>query len=414
MPRNPRYVGGVVRFAAAIAALMLLSVRSAEPAEISSAAAVREDRAAREGSAMTAVATPSFAGVYDTLAADHELRAAVRLVPRGEPLADPTAAVSFIRSHLETWAVTPAALAAALDVRSNVVETLLKSPECIADGPRHTLLRDAESWCRGDARERDLLRARIIPTAVTRLVAGIARTVRATRTVGLVTGSSGLGKSHALEALRGELSGGVTIVRADTDSRCAKGILRAVGVAAGGPAPAAWSVSRTLDELAGGCNVFHGGLLAIDEAHLLSVWALEAVRALFDQAEIGLLLIGTAALGRNIDPQTDPLCGPLVSRVGLRLDLDAELLAPGPDGRPRPWIGGDAVKAILARHVPAALDREALAVLTETANRAPGHLRAAVNAAKVGSVLRRRGDDDGATIRGDAVRAALRLGGVKT
>jgi hypothetical protein len=299
-----------------------------------------------------AIANPSFASVCDGLAADHDLRAAVRLVPCGEPLPDPAA------------------------------------PDAHARAPSQ---------------------ARAIATPVTRLISSIARVARETRTIALVTGSSGLGKSHAIEALRGELPGGVTIVRADTDSRCAKGILRAVGAAAGGPAPAAWSVSRTLDELAGGVNVFYGALLVIDEAHLLSMSALEAVRALFDQAEIGVLLIGTAALGRNIDPQTDPLCGPLVARVALRLDLDTELLAPGPDGRPRPWIDTATVKAIVARHVTAALDREALALLTETANAAPGHLRTTVSSAKVGSVLRRRGGDDGGMICGEHVRAALQL-----
>jgi len=361
----------------------------------------------------------TFAAAWDVAHESDELRQAVRLVPAGEAVGDQSQTVAFIRGHLERYGVTPAALAKVLDVKVGVVSLLLNDPERIPESPRATLLRDAERWCAADAHERELRRARIIPTAVTRLVGGIARAVRETKTVGLIVGGSGLGKSHALEAVRAALPGQTIIVRADPDARGAKGLLRAIGTAAhAGPAATLMpSVKAGIEAVRGSA-----GLLVIDEAHLVSVLALEAARAIFDQVDVGLLLVGTSALRRTLNPAADPLVGPLCSRVALRVDLDAELLAPGRDGRPH-WIDAATVRAIIERHVAQPIDAGGMARLAEAANSRAGHLRTAVNAAKVARVLAHlpaaaqgqrptAADEQTLTISGAHVAAALRMGGV--
>ena len=349
-----------------------------------------------------------FVSTFDGLQETRRTREAVRLVPAGEPLADAGAAVGFIRGHCEQWGVAAAALAKALDVRPSVIQTLLESPATIPDGPRHTLLRDAEAWCRADAHARELRRGRYVPTSVTRLVAGVARMVRATHTIGLTVGAPGLGKSHALAAIQAELPGSVVAVRSDPDSRGARGLLHAIGLAAGGGAGGAVCATVKAGIQAARQS---NGLLVIDEAQLLSASALEAARAVFDGADVGLLLIGTTALQRAVDVRSDPLCGPLVARIALRCDLDAELLRGGIGGQPRPWLDAATLRASVARHVAGELDADACAKLLDVANFDPSHLRRAVNAAKIAAVLAGRGQGGGDTIRGQDVETALRMGG---
>lgn len=349
----------------------------------------------------------SFVDAWSVAHGESEVRQAVRLVPAGPQVDDPGAAVACIRGHLESYGVTPATLARALDVKPGVVTLLLDNAERIPAGPRHTLLRDAERWCRADAHERELRRARFVPTAVTRLTLGIARAVRDTRTIGLLFGGAGLGKSHALNVVRAELPGETIIVRADPDSRSAKGLLRAIG-GAGAAGPAA----TLMPSVKAGIQAVRqsNGLLILDEAHLLAPFALEAARAIFDQADVGLLLVGTAGLRRTLNPVTDPLVGPLVSRIALRVDLDAELLGPRPGGRGvEPWIDAATLRAILARHVTVTLDADAIGKLLEAANTSGGHLRTALNAARVAGFLARRAKPAREVVGGEDVAAALRM-----
>jgi len=372
-------------------------------------AADRDARGALERLQMSATAT--FASAWAEVHESDELRQAVRLVPAGEPVGESDGVLARIRAHLERYGVTPATLAKVLDVKPAVVTLLLNDPDRIPAGPRATLLRDGERWCAADAHERELRRARIIPTAVTRLVGGIARAVRETKTIGLIVGTSGLGKSHALDAVRAELPGQTIIVRASPDGRGVRGLLRAIGTAANaGPA------ATLMPSVKAGIQCVRGsaGLLAIDEAHLVSVLALEAARAIFDQADVGLLLVGTSALRRTLNPAADPMIGPLCSRVALRVDLDAELLAPGRDGRPRPWIDAATVKAIIERHVSVRIEGAGMVRLVRAANFSAGRLRAAVNGARIASYLvgRRGGGADLAVSEAD-IAAALEMGQIE-
>jgi DNA transposition AAA+ family ATPase len=356
--------------------------------------------------------TTTFATAWDAVDQDKQVREVVRsltvAVPISEPVGDQEGVLARIREHLERYGIAPATLAKELDVKVGVVTLLLNDPERIPAGPRATLLRDAEAWCGADAHERELRAARIIPTAVTRLVGGIARAVRETKTVGLVFGGCGLGKSHALDAVRAGLPGQTIIARADPAGRGVKGLLRAIGAAtkAGPAATMMPSVKAAIEAVRGS-----GGLLIIDEAQLLPAMSAAAAQAIFDGGDVGLLLVGTTALRRTLNPAADPLVGPLCSRVALRVDLDAELLGPGRNGQGRQWIDGPTVAAIVGRHMPQPIDAGGMNRLVEAANFRAGHLRTAVNAARVAAFLARRRDKSAeAAVTDDDVALALRMG----
>jgi len=104
----------------------------------------------------------------------------------------------------------------------------------------------------------------------------------------------------------------------------------------------------------------------------------------------------------------------LCSRVALRVDLDAELLAPGRDGRPRPWIDAATVKAIIERHVSVRIEGAGMVRLVRAANFSAGRLRAAVNGARIASYLvgRRGGGADLAVSEAD-IAAALEMGQIE-
>jgi len=369
-------------------------------------AADTDARGALERLQMTASTT--FAAAWDATAQENEARRGVRLVPAGDAVPDQDRMLAAIREHVERHAISAATLARALGVKSSVVAMLLADVNKIPPGPRHTLLRDAERWCAGDARERALRQARFIPTPATRLVRGLVRVVAETRVGGVIVGGPGLGKSYGLDAAAAELPGKVVILRADTDSRGGKGLLRAVASAVGlpiGETLAAKVAAQVLREAA--------SVIAIDEAQLLTTSALEALRTVFDLSGTGLVLCATS-LGRALDTQREPLLAPLVSRFGVRLDLDAELLKPGPDGRARPWIDAATVKAIIERHVSVRIEGAGMVRLVRAANFSAGRLRAAVNGARIASYLagRRGGGAELAVSEAD-IAAALEMGQIE-
>jgi hypothetical protein len=405
LTRTLALVAGLIPLCGAVG-----SARLAEPAGALCAVPIRDGRAALEVRAMTATVTidPSFAGAFAGAAERNELAAAVRLIPRSKPLDDEAAVLARVREHVGRYGCLPA-LAKAIELKPAHLELLLSEPAKFAPGSRASLLRDAAAWCAADARERESQRADYVPTAVTRLMVELAAIARATHTVGLVTGSPGLGKTAALQAVAAELPGRTLIVRADPRSRGARGILAAIGGAAvasnGRPAEPSIKAGIVAARRS-------NGLVCLDEAHLLSVSGLEAIRAVFDQSECGVVLIGTRGLRRTLGGDGDPLVGPLISRIALRLDLDAELLTPGPDGEIGRWIDGDGVRAIVGRSVPVKPDAAALAKLVELANFHDGHLRTAVNAARVAAcIAQRQSGGELAALTAGHIGVALQLAG---
>lgn len=355
-----------------------------------------------QGASRMAAVEPTFVGAFDDLQRTHEVRESVRLVRDGAAVEDEGTAIAGIRKHLDDNGIDPTRLAAALDVRPNVVRTLFESPATIPAGPRFALIRDAQRWCKADAEQREARKSRFVQTAATRIVCNMARLVRDVRVIGLVTGGPGFGKSHAAQVAAAELPGETIVVRCDTDSRSAKGILRAVGFAgaAGFDGASVPSVKHGIEAAKRG-----NGLLIVDEAQMLGVNALEALRAVFDQAGVGVLLLGTTQLGRTLHTDGDALSGPLVSRIALRVDLDDELAGD--------WIDAPTLREILRRAGVDDLEPAAAAALLKIANEHGSRLRAAIDAARVAHALARARDrwQESVRVRADDIVAARRMRG---
>jgi hypothetical protein len=410
--RIPRFAVLFAGFAALLCGAAASGARLAEPAGAFNAVPLTEGRAACEVRAMSATLAvePGFVSAFAEAAERNEVRRVARLIPAGKPLDDraETEILAKVREHVGRYE-NLAGLAKALELKPLHAEVFLREPSKWAAASRATLIRRAGEWCQADARQRELQAAGYVGTAVTRLVVSLAAAARDTHTIGLVTGGAGLGKTAALAAVAAQLPGCTIIVRADPRSRGARGILSAIGGAAAssngrGAEP---TVKRGIDAVRSS-----NGLLIVDEAHLLSVSAMEAVRAIFDQSECGVVLIGTSALSRTLRGDADPLVGPLVSRIALRVELDVELLTPGPTGRMQPWVDAETVAAIVGQRVGADLSAEALASLVEVANRADGHLRTAVNLAKLAAYIARRGGaEESPAVTAEHLGTARRLGG---
>lgn len=130
-----------------------------------------------------------------------------------------------------------------------------------------------------------------------------------------------------------------------------------------------------------------GALLMVDEAHFLTPMALEQLRSVHDQAEVGVVLLGNATVNARLEGDGRSVqYAQLTSRVGMRLsrskpeagDVDAMLDAHGIDGEAerkqlrqiarRPGALRVMIKAIRLGQLLAAQERVPLAV---------GHIRAA-------------------------------------
>ncbi len=371
-------------------------------------AADRDGRGALERPSMTA--STAFPAAWDIAHESNELREAVRLMPASSTPkgVDEGAVIKRLAAHLKRWDCA-AALARSVECKPAVIDCLLRSPERIPVAQRATLLDRAESWMRADARRRALAQADVVPTAIVRSVVGIARLVANTRTVGLVSGPPGCGKSAAVGTVQAALSGVVSFC-ADCDGRGARGALRAVATASAGtmPLPPRVTVKSAMALLRETVK-----LVVVDEAQGISVAGLEALRAaVVDGAGCGLLLLGTTAMTRAVDDRADALLGPLVSRIGLRCDLGEQVVYARRDAGG--WLAADELNTILTKRGIGAIEPAGARRLLGVANTARGLIRRACNAARVGACLAiRRGGGADAVISETDVVAAMRLGGLE-
>lgn len=151
----------------------------------------------------------------------------------------------------------------------------------------------------------------------------------AERELGVLIGRPGVGKTTAVLAFREE--GGMLYLRATSSMRNPRSLMLALAEKLG--------ISR----LAHGNNPYllhrdvrsglaqkirYEGLrlIVVDEAQYLRVGALEALRDLFDEVEIGIVLVGNHALGDFLErakASGDYEMGPLLSRVFSSTEIEA-------------------------------------------------------------------------------------------
>jgi DNA transposition AAA+ family ATPase len=131
--------------------------------------------------------------------------------------------------------------------------------------------------------------------------------------IAMIAGDAGVGKTAAVNAYQRQ-NNNVWLVTARPAMRSPTAILtriaKELGVRERGAGLDEAIIERLTDT---------GGLLIVDEAHHLSIQALEELRTLHDLAEIGLAIVGNAPLNDKIDGLgRSKEHAQLFSRIGLR------------------------------------------------------------------------------------------------
>jgi DNA transposition AAA+ family ATPase len=132
--------------------------------------------------------------------------------------------------------------------------------------------------------------------------------------IALIYGDAGRGKSIALREYAAKHAG-VIYIEADATTQNTKAILEEIWKAIGkrNPEPERYMKEGIIDELRD-----TGRLIIIDEANQLNHKALEAIRALHDKGNMGIVLAGNSIIYERINSRNDTLYAQIVCRIGIR------------------------------------------------------------------------------------------------
>lgn len=195
-----------------------------------------------------------------------------------------------------------------------VLSTFLKG-DARGDGER--LARSLNEFMERESRAGDASRPEgFVETRVAQRMLVVIRTAVETRSMGLIVGPAGMGKTLTAKAAHAIYTGSLYIRITQGERRNAGLIMslaRVLGVSRRGSFAA---TSRLVIAALRGT----GRPLLVDEAHALNQGALDALRDLHDEAEIPIILIGTHDIRRHVN-DTEAWYGQLNSRVVATCDL---------------------------------------------------------------------------------------------
>ena len=187
-------------------------------------------------------------------------------------------------------------------------------------GDNRAIGRSVEAWLR--SREAAGERAGLgvdahVDLSVTTDIEAVLDLAQATADVVVVHGRSGCGKTWAARHFAATRSG-VTLVTASGAWVTLAGMLGRIAAAVGAGdrhASALAAEGRIIEKLAG-----RRALLAVDEAHHLSVRQIDELRCLRDIADCGLALIGSDVLWSSLcsSARADQITGRVMQRLALR------------------------------------------------------------------------------------------------
>ncbi len=205
----------------------------------------------------------------------------------------------------------------------------------------------------------------------------------------VVFGGAGVGKTISLKHFA-TVSPNVWIATMRPDTAGVAACLEEIGEAMGVKLPArAARMSRELSSRMEGT----GGLLVIDEAQHMSISAVEAVRSIYDRAEIGLVLCGNESVyARLTGGSRAATFAQIFSRIGKRLRLSMP-------------TAGDVAALADAYGITGKEERQALTEISQK----PGALRAVIKTINFASIM---AAGNGGTINYHYISAAWKeLGG---
>lgn len=233
------------------------------------------------------------------------------------------------------------------------------------------------------------VRGTYIATPAGERIKGVLGYSQAAADLVVVYGGAGVGKTRAIKSYAASAPNvWVATMRPDTAgvASCLEEISEAIGLKMPGRAA---RQSRDLSAKMEGT----GGLLIIDEAQHLSLSAIEAIRSIYDKAEIGLVLCGNESVyARLTGGSRAATFAQLFSRIGKRLRLTQPSKA-------------DVTALADAYGVTGKEERQALIEISQK----PGALRAVVKTLNYAAVMA-AGNDESVTYQ-YIVTAWKELGG---
>src|SRR3990172_789793 len=166
-----------------------------------------------------------------------------------------------------------------------------------------------------------------VDTAIARRMITVIKNAVEMRSVGLIYSDAGRGKTMTLKAASQIYPQGI-LVRVRRSTRTPTGLARQLAKALRIKARTTQDIEdRLIDTLAGSDRP-----IMIDEAHQLTMPALEFLRDLHDECEIPIILAGTHQIHEHCNDSTQ-FFGQFASRTALRYDI-TEPLRDGGDTRP--------------------------------------------------------------------------------
>lgn len=224
-----------------------------------------------------------------------------------------------------------------------------------------------------------------VQTSLTEAVTTVLVYAHSHRTMGLIHGDAGVGKSMAVEQYAREHPD-VVVVTADPSLRTSKAmideLLEAMGRRESGTLR---SKMKMLVNLLTGT----GRLIIVDEAQHLALATKETLRALHDKAGVGIVFCGNQELYEKLRGGSESAYAQFFSRLGIRRCLHAP-------------IPTEDVRRIFA---PLVLERECLELLQLAANSGKG-IRGAVKIYRLAATLAQQ---QGSDLSPDLLRQAARF-----
>lgn len=263
---------------------------------------------------------PSKAELIESLAQDARVKQEARMLPTDRKLThEEIAGVrAHVREYLEKHNVPANEVAKKISRSASVVTQFLNATYA---GNCDKIARLLNTFVEQHARGLDPGLARgFVSTRIAEDILGVCRMAQATRTVNLVYGPAGVGKSVCFRACEAGLIVGAAHIEVTEGSRnpgqFIKAWARRLNLKFGGSIGDV--EDRVIDALRGSDR-----LQMIDEAHRLRKEAVEIVRDVHKQANVGVVLGGTYDIEANINDFHENY-GQMESLVNVRYDILAQ------------------------------------------------------------------------------------------
>lgn len=318
-----------------------------------------------------------------------------------------------LEAHMKKRGLSQADLADAIGQSKTYISNLLNNAAALPEATRDQMLRDINNWLEREHRSEESQRPDdfvVVMTAIMERLYAVAENAAQRADMYVVTGPSGVGKTHGTEAIQAEIPT-VIAMTAGHDTRTPNKLIRAIYAAATRRRrcdSTQLDLADVAEKLRMPGRVKTRSVLWIDDAQRLTGRCLTTLMELHNLAGCSIVLVGTRDLRSMVSTDDSPELGQLSSRIGLRVDLAPEIrgaLCGGGQRAAKCFTVAD-IRKLFARS-KLKLHSDAARMLCEMANTRRGTLRRVMRVFDWAEVAAREAGAD--TITVEHLRAAASL-----